>query len=346
MKPISDLEALVRQLAGRDDSKAVGDSRLADRLGNQLNDSSSDVSRFLDEIRRRTRSLFDEPTGTELDPALRYRAFGSDHLIAPGAGPRRGPRVRSGWLILAVSLIAGLAVFGGLIWRAVDRSMASRSREQADRIIEELRTKLAARPETKFPAPSIADPTTANQELALRRLEVELASLNAKLDALGRSIALVAAKTGWPQFDMKENPAGPVAAVVAAPDPNYPVISADLAAIRRELINSEAATTRQIQEMRTVLQEVNTVVRRVLSRPQPSTGNGVAYSVLAVAVQALINNLQHPSAQVRGEAVEQLARIGAPARSAIPALQQLLGRETDPNIRSAIETAVSMLATN
>jgi len=346
MKPTSDLEALIRQLAGRDEPEAAGDSRPTDRSENQLNDPSSDPSRFLDEIRRRTRSLFDEPTGAERDPAFGQRSFGFNPLFAPGIRLTNRLRLRSGWLIIAVSLIAGLAVFGELIWQAADRSMASRSGEQTERIITELQTRFPSRPENKLPTPSVPDPSAANNELAMRRLEVELASLNAKLDALGRSITLVAAKTVRPRPDSKEGPASPIAPMVAAPDPNYPVISADLAAIRRELVNSEAATTRQIQEMRTVLQEVNTVVRRVLSRPQPSSGNGVAYSVLAVAVQALINNLQHSSAQVRGEAVEQLARIGAPARSAIPALQQLLGRETDPNIRSAIETALSILSSN
>ena len=132
-------------------------------------------------------------------------------------------------------------------------------------------------------------------------------------------------------------------ATSAPANPQVAALAADLATVRRELGLGEAATARQVQEMRTVLQELNTVVRRVLSRPPADNTANITGPLAAVAVQALANNLQHPSAQVRGEAVEQLVRIGAPARGALPALQHRLNLEPDPNVRSAIQTALNVI---
>ncbi len=347
MKPITDLEALIRRLAGRDDAGGNIDAARNDRVQGQLDDPLSDASQFFDEIRRKTRSLFDEPT--TLRPISDHpQALGMELLFGSKASSSSFQRraMRPGWIILAFALLAAIAGVGAMAWRIADRSSTSRMTEQTERILQELRSQRVAQAEPVMPRPIDPVPNPADNLIALRRLEVELTSLNAKLDALSRSTTLRVVKANPPGADIGEAPAILARPQVAIPDPNSIAIGADLAAIRRELVNSEAATTRQIQEMRTVLQEVNTVVRRVLSRPQPSTNTPVALPILAIAVQALTNNLQHPSAQVRGEAIEQLVRLGTAARSAVPALQQLLGRETDPNIRSAIETALSVLSSN
>ena len=335
MKPISDLEALIRHLAGRED--------LAGSTGaSVLGDPTSDASQLLEEIRQRTRRLFDES-----DPAL--DASGPPTDFAPVFSSAAGSRTRSrrsvvtGWLLIALLMTAASTLAGGLIGQWSSRAVETRSRERTDQILAEIRKQSALKPPTVDPGP--VDPALAAagpvSDVALRRLEVELTQILDRLDAMSRLVTA----------NRPDSPAGAVLAGPLTPpanpnpDPNFAAITADLATIRRELTSGEAATTRQIQEMRTVLHEVNTVVRRVLSRPQPNANSALA-PLMAVTVQALIHNLQHASAQVRGEAVEQLLRIGPSARTAIPALQAMHTREGDQNIRSAIETALAILSGN
>ncbi len=345
MKPITDLETLIRRLAGRDDPEGVTQATPKEGGEWHLDDPSSDASRFLDEIRRKTRSLFDEST-TPRPNSIHPQAMGMDLLFGSNSKSPKWQPVRSGWLIIGIGLMTSLMGFAGLAWSFADGWAARHSTNQTDLILKEIRSRFPGPLGPPLAQAVDAGHPPAHNSIELRRLEVELASLNAKIDGMSRTINLGVFKPTSPQLDVKDGPANLVRPTVPIVDPNSILIGADLAAIRRELVNSEAATTRQIQEMRTVLQEVNAVVRRVLSRPQPSTNPNVALPILAIAVQALTNNLQHPSAQVRGEAIEQLVRLGTAARSAVPALQQMLGRETDPNIRSAIETALTVLSSN
>ncbi len=331
MKPLSHLEILIRQIAGRDDASP---SELVER-----NDPTSDASRFFEEIRRRTRMLLDVPAAVEPASAELARADRADPGEFPGSERGRyGPLIRKGTVLLLLFLL-GLGVTGSLVWQQLDRVAAERSRRLLEQSLVKIQTELAGRP----PLDAAKIPGSDPLALVLDRLETGLTALATKVDALGRTTAAV----DQPGADMRSALTNPVPLPPAPGTENgLAALSSEFAAIRRELISSEAATTRQLQEMRTVLQEVNTVVRRVLSRPQSAPASNVTLPLLIVTVQALINNLQNPSAQVRGEAVEQLMRIGSPARSAIPALQHRLNSEADANVRTAIEAAINVLSSN
>ena len=238
-------------------------------------------------------------------------------------------------LVLGLGGLAAGAM-RGLIWHS-RTDPGDQTTVQTDRILGEIR-RLA----TQLRADRV-DPAPPDLVIpVLGRLQASIAALDARMDAFGRAIVGAngrATTAGGPAPPISGGGTGG-----GGGDAGPAILSADLAAIRRELVNSEAATTRQIQELRTVLQEVNTVVRRVLSRPQPSEASNSTLPLLAVAIQALIHNLQSPSAQIRGEAVERLIQIGTPARSAIPALQVRLNQEADANVRLAIETAIGVLS--
>ena len=329
MKPTTDLEELICHLSGR---------------GDQGIDLSGDQSQLLDAIRARTRVLFEDRDDSDLPTSGRGpNGWG---VAGRGAGGTRRSVVDPLRWALASSLLAAILGSGAVgFWWLGERSASSRSREQTRILLQGMRSILAANP------PVDPDEIPAEQAAAtahLRQIESELAAIQGKLDALSRLPLLVAAKDPTNLPHSAEEPANTPPAIPGNPPPNpdLVILKADLAAIRRELASGEAATARQIQEMRTVLHEVNTVIRRVLNRPQPAGNSNVTLPLLAVAVQALINNLQHQTAQVRGEAVEQLIRLGPLARSALPALQQMMTREPDPNVRSAVETAVSVISSN
>ena len=330
MKPLSHLEILIRQIAGRDEASP---SELLER-----DDPTSDASRFFEEIRRRTRALLDDPTAVE--PALPElaRADQGELLGRERGQARYGPLIRQGTVLLLL-LVLGLGLTGSLVWQHRDRVAADRSRWQLEQSLVKIQTGLASHPPLDAAKVPGADPLA----LMLGRLETGLTALTTKVDALGRTAALV----DQPGPDSRSALTTPISLPpVPGAESGLAALATEFAAIRRELISSEAATTRQLQEMRTVLQEVNTVVRRVLSRPQSPPASNATLPLLIVTVQALINNLQNPSAQVRGEAVEQLMRIGSPARSAIPALQHRLNSEADSNVRTAIEAAINVLSSN
>lgn len=335
MKPLTDLEVLVRHLAGRERLFSPNNSGQDDSLDRSFDDPTSDASQFLDEIRRRTRSLLDEPATVDLS----MLPTGVDGLLEPPSNrkPRRSTARQPAfsWITVLLLALLTLGVAGGLVRQELDRRVDQRLRQRTEQILSKLGIALANEPHPDL----VVAPDQDEIPLALNRLATSLASLDTKTDALSRSVDLA--------LPIKRvDPTIPTPLATAAIDPGVAPLAADLAAIRRELVNSESATTRQLQEMRTVLQEVNTVVRRVLSRPQASPPSNASLPILIVTVQALTNNLQHPSAQVRGEAVEQLIRIGSPARSAIPALQQRLNLETDSNVRTTIEAAINVLSSN
>ena len=331
MKSTTDLEELIRHLSGR---------------GDQGIDLSRDQSQLLQAIRARTRILFDE----DGDPdSLEFaRELDAGRGVGGGVqGPRRSEVAPLRWALALALFGVALGLGSGGIWWSAERSMANRVRAESTILLQEMRSILTAKPLDAVLEPG--DPPRDQSRTAenWREISTELELVQGKLDALSRLPLMVARDpTGLPQF--AEKPAGspPASRAGVIANPDLLAMKADLATIRRELASGEAATTRQIQEMRTVLHEVNTVVRRVLSRPQPASNSNVTLPLLAVAVQALINNLQHQTAQVRGEAVEQLIRLGPLARSALPALQQMVTREPDPNVRSAVETAVNVISSN
>ncbi len=331
MKSGTDLETLIRHLAGRLSPSSPGRASGADPLGRRLADPTSDESQFFDEIRRKTRSLLDDPA--EVHPAAVDRGAANGPIPAAQA---RSARRRSvpGWLVLGIIASGGLVALGSMIGASLARTLAARPADQSERILAELRPLIAG---LSQPGPT---PAGSGPSRTPSGLDARLAALGAQLVALQHQVEALALPPPVDRAVPKLMPMEP------ATTANPAAIAADLAAIRRELVSSEAATTRQIQEMRTIMHELNSVVRRVLGRPQPAPGGNISSAILAVAVQALIHNLQNPSAQVRGEAVEQLVRIGAPARSALPALQQRLAQESDQNIRTAIETALSVLSSN
>lgn len=327
----TDLEALVQHLAGRASAAARSARDPADSLASRLDDPTSDARIFLDEILRKTRALLDDPADADPQPG----PAATTPRAAPTPGRDGGATASRGrnpalWAALLLGAILGGGL-SGVVARTLDRAGARRAGERDDRMVAAIRREVAAL--GGGAAPPAGDPGV---------IRAGLDQLADRLDRLDRGFAALA------RGDEERRPVAggpaPAPASSPAPDPQIAAVTADLAAIRRELGLSEAATSRQIQEMRTVLQEVNTVVRRVLSRPQVDNIAAITGPLIDVAVQALTNNLQHPSPQVRGEAVEQLMRLGPPARSALPALQQRLNQESDSNVRATIQAALGVLS--
>ena len=328
MKPTTDMEELVRHLAGR---------------GDQGIDLSSDQTQLLEAIRSRTRVFFEDQDDPDSDRVgWRPHAWGSVGSRTDGDPHSKVNPLRwaLGLGLFAAVLCSSIAGF----WRLGERSASIRTREQTRNVIEQMRILLASEPPAGLPGPreTEVERTAANWS----RIESDLKAIQAKLDVLSRLSPVVVSNGSNDTPLTRDQSANLPAMSPVNPAPDLVSLKADLAAIRSEVVNGEAATTRQVQEMRTVLHELNTVVRRVLSRPQQTTNNNVTLPLLAVAVQALINNLQHQNAQVRGDAVEQLTRLGPLARSALPALQQMMTREPDANVRLAVETAVNIISSN
>ena len=348
MRSSTDLEDLIRRLAGR----GVPNDRpgSVDREGRPQPDRapSADEVDFFDEIRRRTRFLFDDPgaAAASSDPLPADDPARPLHSPAGPSGRRARPTPRGAFLGgAALLLFCGLNALG---WWLADRSVAAHQRDQTALLIAELRRVNADQARGGVPAPAAGPTLDALVEAAERRLKADLAEIDAKLTALAQSGSGPPSRGGPADQDSRPSKRAGGAPSASGPDPaaSVPSLGDDLAAIRREVSSSEAATARQLQEMRTVLHELNAVVRRVLSRPATPDSSTVTLPLLAVAVQALINNLQHQTTQVRGEAVEQLIRLGPLARSALPALRQMQSRESDPNVRSAVEAAISVISSN
>ncbi len=63
----------------------------------------------------------------------------------------------------------------------------------------------------------------------------------------------------------------------------------------------------------------------------------------APAVQSLLPLLEHISELMRRETAETLGRIGPAAIEAVPALERVLERERNQNVRSAIRRALDKI---
>ncbi len=287
--------------------------------------------------------MFADPDTTASPSPFASTDDSTDSISTAPKFPDRRVRSTINLAILGLLLSLFLGGMTALIGWLIDRSVSVRGREQTALVIAELRREDANRARQAIQNRAQGQPLDSQVD----QLKADLAEINAKLTALA---LLGSAPPRGDPADASSRPPKRVNGALSLPgagsESSVPLLSADLATIRREISDSEAASMRQLQEMRTVINQLNNVVRQVLSRPTPPDSSSVALPLLAVAVQALINNLQHQTTQVRGEAVEQLIRLGPLARSAVPALRQMVTRESDPNVRSAVETAISVLSSN
>ncbi len=312
----TDLEAMIGYLAGREGNDAA-------RFRTELDDPSSEASRFLDATRRKSRAL----VGDDLAGPPTPQAHG------PRRARARRPVAVAATAALALVLAATAALFqsGEARGRRLEATLARReaeSRAESRRLEASLARALGPRHDANARGGPGGEPIA----LALGRVEDGLGKLERRLDGLS---ARPTAPANAPDM-----PAAP------GPDPALAEIRAELAALRREAAAGEQATARQIQELRSVLQEVNQIVRRALARPQPGANPGFPGGQAGVdpaQVQALANGLLSSMAPIRLEAVEGLARLGPAGRPALPDLRAMIHRETDPRVRAAAQAALAIL---
>ncbi|WP_435007797.1 hypothetical protein P12x_005062 [Tundrisphaera lichenicola] len=310
------LESMVEYLSGRE-----GEAAPAIRAA--MADPSSEASRFLEEVRSRSRALV--PTQTS-EPQLPARP------VARSARP---------WRLAANSALAAsiLLASGSALWfgqARLDRLESALERREAEARAEARRLETALALVVKEPTKVAAAPTPSNPrphpiEQALARVEVGLDRLDRRIEGLDRPAPEVA-------------PVVPPEAPPAETDPAIAEIRRDVAGLRRELVASDKAGARQVAEIRMALQEVGSLLRLVLSRPgsgmQGINLNTIPQDPMAAQALSIIGNLGNPQAETRLESVQQLERMGAGAQFAVPTLEQLLRQETDPRVRSATQSAL------
>ncbi len=234
------LETIAGFLAGREDGAAP--------LRGELGDPSSEASLFLEATRSRSRALIAEPAGV---PG------------GPGAEPEAARRPPRSWAMGLFGVMACLLAVAALLWVGEVRLHRLESRLERDRLAVEadLRAsegRLARALEALKPGPPRELPPSREPaiEAAVNRLQTALDGHGRRLDELAR--------------------AGPAPAVPFAPrpDPSLAEIRAELVLIRREAAANELASGRQMQELRTIVQELNEVIRRLLNRPPGGPGRG------------------------------------------------------------------------
>ena len=320
----TDLETMIGYLAGRDGQGDAG-------LRAELDDPSSEASRFLEAARRRTRALIADGPVDEPRPAP----------LARRPRHRRVAMVAGAVALVLISALIPLG-FGAIRERRLREALTraeSDAREQAVR--------LEAALARTTPRPASTPPTKPREEpiaLALNRVEAGLGKRERRLDDLSRPAPAPPAIESPPPL---------------GPDPSLGEIRAEIAAIRRETASSEQANARQLQEMRTVLQELNQIVRRAVSGPR--SGLGVPMPMMMpnampnmnfgqdsmgldpAQVQALIHRLSSPHPHVRLEAAENLSQLGPAARTAVPELRQMLPHESDVRVKAAAQSALNHL---
>ncbi len=230
------LEAIAGYLAGREDGSAP--------LRAELDDPSSEASRFLDSTRARSRALLAGLTAPSAG-------------VAPGPTPKSSHKGRA-----ALGVLACLVAVAAPLWVGEVRARRLEARLERDRAASEadaraLEARLLKALEALKPPP-VPEPPSSREpaiEAALGRLESALERYGKRLDGLARSGSAPA----------------PASAPTASPrtDTALADIRAELVLIRREAAANELAGGRQFQELRTIVQELNEVLRRVIGLPQP-----------------------------------------------------------------------------
>ncbi len=313
------LEIMVDYLAGREGQEAT-------QLRAELDDPSSEASRFLEATRSRSIALLGGPGPAGAGPPPRRSIVRRSALVAAAVGA-----------ILAVS--AASLRLGEARLRRLEAALArgeARSREVALRLEAALARAsepprgAPAHSPAHSPAPALPPPGPRNGEIetALVRVEAGLGNLERRVEGLGRS--------------------GPRPAM-AGPDPAVAEIRRELEILRRERAASDQATGRQIQDLRASIQEVGQLLRMALNRPQGTLPGPIPGFEdpqppgMPPQVVALVGGLANGHPQVRIDAADQLARMGPAARGAVPALQQLLAREGDVRVRAAAQSALAVL---
>lgn len=206
----------------------------------ELADPASEASLFLEATRARSRSLMAEPgVAAPAEPARGRRP--ARRRILPIAAGLFG-------LALAIGVPLGVGAIRDRRLEAARDARDAGTRAELDR----LAAALANAPRPPGPPPS-RDPAI---EATLARLEAALADQGRLLDALARA-------------EPKAAPAAPT-----RPDPSLAEIRAEMAAIRRELAADQLASGRQFQDLKTIVQELNEILRRVLGRPDRPPNGG------------------------------------------------------------------------
>ena len=319
----TELDTMIGYLAGREGD---GSARLRAELG----DPASDASRFLESARLKTRALLACPP-----------TDGPPRPLPPPPRPK-ARKVPKAAAVAALLVVAAAIPF----WIGQERERdlrAALDRTLADAKSRDARIEafLVGRPASAaIPARKAGDEPIM---LALNKVEEELGRLDRRLDGISRPAA--------------SPPPTAEATSPGMPDPSLAEIRSEIAAIRRETASSEQATARQLQEMRTVLHELNQIVRRAVSRPggggqqgpmpmmMPNNEFGPNHPGVDPAhVQALVNNLSSPHPNIRLEAAEQLSRLGPSARPAVQNLRQMLHQESDARVRTAAQAALSRIS--
>lgn len=228
------LENIAGYLAGRDDDSGP--------LRAELADPSSEASRFLEATRAKSRALLGDP---------------------PEASPAEGPRTVRRPYLAALAGLGCLAVAIALpLWigevrhRRLEATLRSERAESAGEL-GRLEARLAKALDALKPPPSpeVRPSREPAIEAGVERIEASLIEHGRRLDDLARSRP------------------PPAAGAPIRPDPALAEIRAELVLIRREVAANEQGAGRQFQELRTIVQELNQILRRVLGRPQPGANN-------------------------------------------------------------------------
>ena len=234
------LEAIAGLLAGRADSPEA--------LLAELADPTSEASLFLEATRTKSRALLAKPRVADA-PAKPGR-LGSRRLV--------GLLIAGGLATLVLAVAVPLRV-GAIRQARLEAALADQHRQaEADRT--RLEAALARAVEVLRPAESPPSREPAI-EASIASLEAMLLEQARRLDDLARAMPPASSPPGMVP--------GP-----SRPDPALAEIRAELAAIRREAAANELAGGRQFQELRTIVQELNQVLRRLLGRPDGPPGDG------------------------------------------------------------------------
>jgi hypothetical protein len=235
------LETMVGYLAGRQGAAV-------ERIRLELEDPGSDASRWLTEVRSRSRALF-SPGSLEQPSGGR-----SPTIPAFTAEPRPS---RSGWLppfVLGASAAALVLLAVGAFLRAPDdrlnrlETLLAQQDARWGSRLEQIETAVTSpRAPSPAEAPSAKRSTSQDAKSAPQidmTTALALARLEAKLGELGERLGQEAPK-------------------LETPTPSVEPLRSDLERLRREMELGSEASKKQIQELSAVLREVLHLLRRL-----------------------------------------------------------------------------------